>query len=1015
MKLTKKLIAVIIAALMALALLPVGSLARTASASAAEAKKLSMLDDAWAPIERVEEEAIARRASASEVTMAAYKAAMNNPLVDRGSLKLVSAEKFSFTVDGMHCMYYYNARNTVPGSGEKAAAAVQAVKASSCGSAGSMDVLLVGPYYSDDGTSSNYYDSRFSDQYLNEANSIAEATGGTLTILGGHSATGPAIAEAYMGKGIVIYDSHGTQDGTSSYLCLTTNTGITSEDYSNGWAVSSGSAAFIDGRYIQHHVSGTLSNPIVWMAICEGMKVDGYGTTGTALLAAGAGCVYGYSQSVTFSGDYKYEATFWTEMKNGATVADALQVMKSTWGVPDPDGDAYPIVMSAVDPFPSNPDAAQDVACDWTIFTQEPVALESFNIANSSGETITSATMAQGKKAAVKIVAEPLNANGYTVAWSIADANIASVTPSTNGKNATITGINIGSTTLTATVTTESKAVFTKTIDVTVTEAPQWKPTNTIVPGEEYLIGFVVNGVTYLAVNYNENASNHYYNSISSNYYGYTAPATMINGNVIGVSGNAEDLDYCTWKFSTAAGGQISSGYQDGYYLQVYTGTSYADLHPGTNGDYVWTFDPAARTLSTVTSATRYAQYYANGSNHLMGVTGSVPTNGYVQLFSVNGEGIGDLTYHTVTFKDWDGTVLKTEEVVEGYPAHAPANPVRPGYRFLGWDVDFSSVTSDLIVTALYEKVELGSTAWVPTSTIVPGEDYLIGFVVDGTTYLMVNCNVNESGNNQYYANIDYTYYGYTAPAEMVGEYVIGVSGNADDLQYCTWKFNSSDSGYTIQSGYESGYYLITWSSSSYDDLHPSSTNTAYYWQWNSADKTLYRTISGTNRYAQYVNISGADLMKVGSSVPTNGYVQLFHEEEIGEPATTYTVTFVDGVTGEVITAVEVEEGEAATAPEAPEHEGYEFIGWDVDFSNVTSDLTVTAQYEEVEVPPTGLLGDVDCDGFVTMADVTLLSMYLNGENPEISEQGMINANANGDGGVDIRDIAAIYEIISAS
>ena len=59
--------------------------------------------------------------------------------------------------------------------------------------------------------------------------------------------------------------------------------------------------------------------------------------------------------------------------------------------------------------------------------------------------------------------------------------------------------------------------------------------------------------------------------------------------------------------------------------------------------------------------------------------------------------------------------------------------------------------------------------------------------------------------------------------------------------------------------------------------------------------------------------------------------------------------------------------------------------------------------------------GDVDCNGEVTMADVTLLAMYLNGENPEISAQGMINANANLDGGVDIRDIAAIYEIISNS
>ncbi len=59
--------------------------------------------------------------------------------------------------------------------------------------------------------------------------------------------------------------------------------------------------------------------------------------------------------------------------------------------------------------------------------------------------------------------------------------------------------------------------------------------------------------------------------------------------------------------------------------------------------------------------------------------------------------------------------------------------------------------------------------------------------------------------------------------------------------------------------------------------------------------------------------------------------------------------------------------------------------------------------------------GDVDGDGLVTMADVTLLSMYLNGEDPQITEPGMANADANEDGTVDIRDIAAIYAIIAAS
>ncbi len=78
-------------------------------------------------------------------------------------------------------------------------------------------------------------------------------------------------------------------------------------------------------------------------------------------------------------------------------------------------------------------------------------------------------------------------------------------------------------------------------------------------------------------------------------------------------------------------------------------------------------------------------------------------------------------------------------------------------------------------------------------------------------------------------------------------------------------------------------------------------------------------------------------------------------------------------------------------------------------------EITVLYTPYEITVEPTGLPGDVDCNGEVTMADVTILAMYLNGENPEITEQGMINADANQDGTVDIRDIAAIYAIISAS
>lgn len=47
-----------------------------------------------------------------------------------------------------------------------------------------------------------------------------------------------------------------------------------------------------------------------------------------------------------------------------------------------------------------------------------------------------------------------------------------------------------------------------------------------------------------------------------------------------------------------------------------------------------------------------------------------------------------------------------------------------------------------------------------------------------------------------------------------------------------------------------------------------------------------------------------------------------------------------------------VEYGDGATAPDAPHVDGYEFIGWDREFDNVTEDITVTALYRELPIAP---------------------------------------------------------------
>ena len=58
---------------------------------------------------------------------------------------------------------------------------------------------------------------------------------------------------------------------------------------------------------------------------------------------------------------------------------------------------------------------------------------------------------------------------------------------------------------------------------------------------------------------------------------------------------------------------------------------------------------------------------------------------------------------YVVTFFDWDNTVLARVAVAAGEAATAPADPVREGYTFIGWDKDFSFVNSNLDVYAQYQ------------------------------------------------------------------------------------------------------------------------------------------------------------------------------------------------------------------------------------------------------------------------------------------------------------------------
>ncbi|MCR5611056.1 MAG: Ig-like domain-containing protein [Clostridiales bacterium] len=557
---TRKILAIVIAALMILAVIPAAALAEDAAYEARERKAMKRWDDVWAVLDAVEAEMMELGASRSEVTFAVYKAALNLDLIDEGSITDLTGNEFSFTTDGMLGGYNYRIRNHEKVGGDMAGvdteSAVSEAVRGNCPSA--KDVLLVGPYYGSD--------SSFTDQYKNEAKSIAQATGGTVTTLSGAQATGPNIAKNYTGKGVVIYDSHGNciASQNTSYLDLTTGTGLTSDDYSKGWAYNGGSFYGIDGRYIQNHADGRLSNCFVWMAICQGMMKEGQGTTGTALLEAGAACVYGYSQSVSFTGDYKYEATFWTEMKNGATVAEAIAKMKSTNGVSDPytNPSAWPIVMSPTDAFPANPDGRQTVTCDWTLLG-DPEPIESVSLAPI--------TMYEGTTERAKLTVEPGYAD-YSVTWSSLNPSVVSISDT-----GVVTALRPGTATIEAIVHDNlANAEFTATALVTVEAFEGYLATDTIALGDK--IAIVASGMAVGNTVYNDREDGHYVTSV---------PVTENEDNTLTVAEENMDAVVYTVTAGSESEGWVLKNEATGKYLCL---TSDEYLTVG-NTELKWLFD----------------------------------------------------------------------------------------------------------------------------------------------------------------------------------------------------------------------------------------------------------------------------------------------------------------------------------------------------------------------------------------------------------------------------------------
>jgi hypothetical protein len=392
--------------------------------------------DVWDVISAIEDRADAEaNAANAEDRIAAYNAKIEE-IIDAvtssstyvpGTLERHGNFFFWVDTDGNPNGYSPSLRarqraGAIPGADPMDYAATEVVSYTSKGGfPGSVDVAAFQPYIGIDGSFTNQYEVR--------CNAIAQSTGGTGTTYKTNNANINNIGLALSTCGVVIFDSHGTTDyegwndytsqANSSYLCLTTGTGITSADKASATgdygtyyhAFQSGSTWCIDGTAMTNHMTTDSPDGILWMAICLGMATDGLQAP---IRSRGMEVVYGYSQSVTFSGDYKYEGFFWPYMCEDHTVAESAAYMKTKancdW---DPAYSSYsysqavanhvafPIFVSSEDVYPGhgNVDVIQPVYSTYTLYTQYNITAVSNNdewgTVSVAGRTIT-ATPATG-------------------------------------------------------------------------------------------------------------------------------------------------------------------------------------------------------------------------------------------------------------------------------------------------------------------------------------------------------------------------------------------------------------------------------------------------------------------------------------------------------------------------------------------------------------------------------------------------------------------------------------------
>lgn len=141
------------------------------------------------------------------------------------------------------------------------------------------------------------------------------------------------------------------------------------------------------------------------------------------------------------------------------------------------------------------------------------------------------------------------------------------------------------------------------------------------------------------------------------------------------------------------------------------------------------------------------------------------------------------------------------------------------------------------------------------------------------------------------------------------------------------------------------------------------------------------------------------------SAIRSDLTVNAFYIGGEGPQLPTYTVTFYDW-NGEVLASETVTAGGSATPPADPYRDGYIFLGWDGEYTDVQSNVDVYAVY--------GLFGDANGDDDITIGDAAYILRYVINLVDMTPEQLQL-VDINDDGVVNTGDAAALLSLLMVS